>query len=70
MVADEPAAPVGEDGRPGAKTRPVLLAAAGRDPSDAAPVWWHGAADRGAAGGRRVGTDFHSKRMDGRRDGR
>src|SRR2546422_1095232 len=49
LVADEPAAAVGEDGRPAAETRPVLLAAAGREPSNAAALWGHGKADRFAA---------------------
>src|SRR2546425_13195240 len=49
LVTDEPATAVGEDRRSAGETRPVLLAAAGREPSDAATVRGHGREDRGAA---------------------
>jgi hypothetical protein len=45
VVADEFAAAVGEDGRPTSEARSLLLGAVGREPSDAAPVWKHPAAD-------------------------
>src|SRR5215510_3817985 len=49
LVADQPAAAVGQDRRALSETCPVLLALAGRGASDAAPVRGDGAADRGAA---------------------
>ena len=57
LVADQLAATAGEDRRPFDQARPVLLAAAGGEPSDAAAVRKHGAADRGAAGASGVGED-------------
>jgi hypothetical protein len=36
--------------RANGKARPLLLAAVGGEPSDAAAVWEYGAADRGAGG--------------------
>jgi len=57
LVPDELAAAVGEDGWAAGETRPVLLAASGGEPPDAAVVREHGAADRGAAsaGGVEIG---------------
>src|SRR5208283_2473893 len=49
LVADQLATAVGEDRRPFDKARPLLLAAAGGEPSDAAAVCRHAAEDRGAA---------------------
>ena len=46
MVLDEPPAKAGEDRRTARETRPVLLAPAGRGPSDAATVFQHAAAHR------------------------
>ena len=46
LVADQPAAAAGKDGWPIDRTRPLLLAAAGRESPDAATVWKHGAADQ------------------------
>ena len=51
MVIDQFATTTGEDRRPVGQARPVLLAVAGGEPSDATVVWKHGAADRGAADG-------------------
>jgi superfamily II DNA/RNA helicase len=51
------------------QAHPVLLADVGGEPSEAAVIREHCAPDRGAAGRKRVETDFHSKRMDGRRGG-
>ena len=70
LVADQLAAAAGEDGRPAGQARPVLLAAAGREPSDAAAVREHGAADRCAGGGDRVGpaagrSNWAKRRGDG-----
>ena len=45
LVADELAAAAREDGRAVGEACPLLLVDAGREPSDAAPVWKHGAAD-------------------------
>ena len=53
-VADQFAATVGEDGWQAGQARPVLLADAGRKPSDAAVVREHGPADGCAGGGDRV----------------
>ena len=49
LVADQLAAAAGEDGRPAGETCPLLLAAAGGEPSDAAAVWSHAGQDRIAA---------------------
>ena len=49
LVLDELAATASEDGRTISETRPLQLAAIGRESSDAATVWKHGAADRRAA---------------------
>ena len=43
------AATVGQDGWAVGEARPLLLVDAGGEPSDAATVWEHGAADRRAA---------------------
>src|ERR1019366_2457478 len=42
LVADQLAAATGEDGRAVGEACPLLLVDAGREPSDAAPVWKHG----------------------------
>jgi hypothetical protein len=55
LVADEPAAALGEDRRPAGEARALLLAIAGGEPSDAAVVRKHGAEDRGATGADRLG---------------
>jgi hypothetical protein len=55
LVGDELAATTGEDGRTAGETCSLLLAPAGGEPSDEAAVWEYGAADCGAAGGKRVG---------------
>ena len=49
MVPDELAAAVGENGRTARKTRTVLLAPVGREPSDAAVVCQYVGADRWTA---------------------
>jgi hypothetical protein len=49
LVADQPAAAVGQDRRARGKTRPVLLALAGRGASDEASVRRHAAEDLAAA---------------------
>jgi hypothetical protein len=54
LVAHEFTATVGEDRRAPGETCPLLLAAVGREPSDEAAIWEYGAADRGAARGKRV----------------
>jgi hypothetical protein len=54
LVADQPAAAVGQDRRARGEACPVLPALAGRGASDAAPVRGKGAADRGAAGARGI----------------
>ena len=53
LVADESAATVGENGRTARKTRTLLLAPVGREPSDSAAVCQNVGADRGvvATGG-------------------
>ena len=48
-------ATAGQDRRPSGQARPVLLAAVGREPSDAAVVRKHGAADRRAAAANWIG---------------
>ena len=48
LVADEPAAAVGEDGRQAGQACPLLLVVVGGESSDAAAVWQHGAANLGA----------------------
>ena len=49
LVFDESPAAAGEDGREAGETCPLLLAAFGRESSDAAAVRSDGAADRGVA---------------------
>src|SRR5271169_974032 len=48
LVADQLAAAAGEVRWTAGETRPLLLAAVGREPSDEAALWEYGAADRGA----------------------
>ncbi len=55
LVANESAAAVSEYGRAPNQTCPLLLAPAGGEPSDAAAVRGHAAADLGAAGAGRIG---------------
>jgi hypothetical protein len=50
LVADQFAPAAGEDGWQAGQARPLLLADAGREPSDAPAVREHGAADRSATG--------------------
>ena len=50
LVVDEPAAAIGEDGWATGQARPVLLAAAGREPSDQAALRGDGRKDRRVAG--------------------
>ena len=50
-AVDKPATTIGQEGRPANQARTVLLAAAGREPSDQATVWGHGTADRCPGGG-------------------
>jgi hypothetical protein len=69
LVLDQSTAAAGENGWAAGETRPVLLAAAGRESSDAATVWKHGAADRGAAGASGVGEGCGGKEI-GQRGGR
>jgi hypothetical protein len=54
LVADQLAAQAGENRRSFDQARAVLVAAAGREPSDQATVWEHDTADRCAEGGYRV----------------
>jgi hypothetical protein len=68
MVIDQLAAAAGEDGRAAGKARPLLLAAVGGEPPDAAPVWKHTAADRGFAAASRVGSAGR-RNQSGRRRG-
>ena len=63
LVAHQLAAAAGEDGRPADQARAVLLAAAGGEPSDAAPVWSHAGQDCGpilpsVVGEPPTGSDF------------
>jgi hypothetical protein len=44
-----------KDGRSAGETCPLLLAAPGREPSDATAVWSHAGQDRGATLASRVG---------------
>ena len=69
LVVDEPEAAIGEDGWPIGRARPVLLAASGGEPPDAAVVREHGAADRGAGGADRVGKGRGGREI-GQRGGR
>ena len=54
LVADQLAAAVGEDRRQADQARALLLADAGREPSDAAAIWKHGATARRLAGADRI----------------
>ena len=72
LVADELAATAGEDRRQAGQARPVLLAAAGRGPSDAAGVQRDSAADLDAAlaggvspGGYRTGRSDDEEKQGG-----
>ncbi len=47
VVLDEPPAAAGENGRTARKTRTVLLAPVGREPSDSAVICQYAGADRG-----------------------
>src|ERR1019366_10076180 len=62
LVVDELAATVGEDRRQADQACAVLLAAAGGEPSDAAPVRGHGAPNRSAAGAHRIGCGREANR--------
>ncbi len=64
LVADEFAAAVGEDRWPLDQARPVLLAAPGKESSDAAFVWKHGAADCCATGASGVGEPVDRRRFE------
>ena len=55
LVVDQLAAEAGKDGRSDGETCPLLLAAPGREPSDATAVWSHAGQDRGATLASRVG---------------
>jgi hypothetical protein len=68
LVADQPAAAVGEDRRTAGNARPLLLAAVGGEPSDAAPVWKPAAADGGIAGASRI-SGAARRNQSGRRRG-
>ena len=50
LVIDQLGAEAGEDGRSAGETCPLLLATAGREPSDAAALRSHAGQDRAAAG--------------------
>ncbi len=63
LVADKPSAAVGEDGRAAGETRPLLLAAAGRESFESATLRRHAVRDSGATlasgvGERPVDADF------------
>ena len=68
MVLDELTATAGEDGRTAGKACPLLLAAVGGEPSDAAPVRKHAAADSGFAAASRIGAAAR-RNQSGRRRG-
>jgi len=55
LIVDQPAATADENGWTVGEARPLLLATAGRESSDVATVWKHGAADRRGAGTDRIG---------------
>jgi hypothetical protein len=67
LVVDEPAAAIGEDGWPTGQARPVLLAAAGGESSDAAAICGDDAKDRRLADG--DGVDAGDGRTEIRRRG-
>ena len=54
LVVEEPTTAAGENRRPSDQARSLLLAAVGREPSYAAPVWKHDAANRSAAAAGRL----------------
>jgi hypothetical protein len=56
LVLDQLAAAAGEDRWAVGEARPLLLAATGRESSDAAALWEYGAADRGVAGASGIET--------------
>ena len=68
VVVDQLAAAAGEDRRTVGKACPLLLAIVGGEPTDAAPVWKHTAADRGFAAASRVGSAGR-RNQSGRRRG-
>ena len=68
MVVDQLAAAAREDRRPVGKARPLLLAVVGREPSDAAPVRKHAAADSGFAAAGQIGAAAR-RNQSGRRRG-
>ncbi len=73
MVADQLAVEAGEDRRAIGETFPLLLAASGGEPSNAAAVWEHGAAYCGLADATRVAlvlADEDPTNRIGRRSGR
>ena len=55
LLAHQPAAEAGENRRPNDQARALLLAAVGREPSDAPPLRVDGTADRVAAPASRIG---------------
>ena len=63
----EPLAAAGEDRRSSDQARPVLLAAIGREPSDAAAIWKHGATARRLAGADRIEETMGGFGFPGRR---
>src|ERR1035437_7329024 len=68
VVVDQLAAAAGEDRRPVGQAFPLLLAVLGREPSDAAPVRKHAAADSGFAAAGRIGAAA-TRNQSGRRRG-
>jgi len=62
LVLGQLAAAVGEDRRAFDQARPVLLAASGGEPPDAAVVREHGVPDRSAAGAHRIGRGREANR--------
>ena len=72
MTTNESVAPAGENRRPPGETRSLLLAAAGRELSDAAAVWSHAVQDRGTTitsgvGEPQTGADFGDEGGRGRK---
>jgi Transposase DDE domain group 1 len=65
VILDQLAAAVSEDRRAFDPARPVLLAASGGEPPDAAVVRDHGAPDRSAAGAHRIGRGREANRAQG-----
>jgi len=63
LVLDEPATAVGENGRTAIKTRTVLLAPPGREPSDKTVVCQHARADsRALPSGRVAETALYAEK--------